>query len=176
MAVGVVAALDGNVTAAARALKDFGGVARRFEILGTISGVTVVDDYAHHATEVAVTLGAARQRFPGNRLVAVFQPHLFSRTKAQGQALGIVLSAADLVVVTDVYPAREQPIRGVTGKIVVKAARAAGAQVEWIERLSDLALALSGLVQPGDVVLTLGAGDITRIGPALLSRLAGAAA
>ncbi len=176
MAVGVVAALDGDVEAGAQALREFVGVARRFQILGTIAGVTVVDDYAHHATEVAATLGAARQRFPDNRLVAVFQPHLFSRTQAQGQALGIVLSVADLVVVTDVYPAREQPIRGVTGKIVAKAARAAGARVEWVERLSDLPPVLCGLVQRGDVVLTLGAGDITQIGPALLNQLAGAAA
>jgi len=107
MAVGVVFALQEDVARAAGALSQFTGVARRFEVLGTARGMTVVDDYAHHATEIAATLGAARQRFPGRRLVAVFQPHLFSRTKAQSAALGIVLSVADLAVVAPIYPARE---------------------------------------------------------------------
>ncbi|UCG85985.1 MAG: UDP-N-acetylmuramate--L-alanine ligase [Gemmatimonadota bacterium] len=176
MAVGTVLALGGDVESAARGLSDYVGVARRFQILGTAAGVTVVDDYAHHATELAVTLAAARQRFPGRRLVAVFQPHLYSRTQAQGQALGIVLSTADLVVVTDVYPAREKPIRGVSGKMVAKAARTAGAPVEWVERIADLPSVLNRLVRDGDVVLTLGAGDITQTGPELLSALGGAAA
>jgi UDP-N-acetylmuramate--alanine ligase len=176
MALGVVLALSGDVEKGAQALQQYVGVARRFQVLGTVAGVTVVDDYAHHATELAATLAAARQRYPGRRLVAVFQPHLYSRTQAQGLALGIVLSTADLVVVTDVYPAREKPIKGVTGRMVAKAARTAGASVEWVERQSDLAPALSGLVRDGDVVLTLGAGDITATGPELLSVLAGAAA
>jgi UDP-N-acetylmuramate--alanine ligase len=176
MALGTVLALGGDVEAAARGLDGYIGVTRRFQILGTAAGVTVVDDYAHHATELAATLAAARQRFPGRRVVAVFQPHLYSRTQVQGQALGIVLSTADLVVVTDIYPAREKPIKGVTGKMVAKAARTAGAPVEWVERLSDLPAALSGVVQDGDVVLTLGAGDITETGPELLSALGGAAA
>ena len=176
MALGTVLALDGDVEGGARGLRDYRGVMRRFQVLGTAAGVTVVDDYAHHATELAATLAAARQRFPGRRLVAVFQPHLYSRTQAQGQAQGIVLSTADLVVVTDVYPAREKPIKGVTGKIVAQAARAAGAPVEWVERLADVPPALTRLVRDGDVVLTLGAGDITQTGPDLLSTLAGAAA
>ena len=176
MAVGSVLALDGDVNRAADSLGNFTGVDRRFDVLGTRGGVTVVDDYAHHSTEVAVTIAAARQRFPDRRLVTVFQPHLYSRTKVQGQALGIVLSTADLVVVTDIYPAREKPLKGVTGKLVVNAARASGAEVEWVERLSDLPEALIQLVRKGDVVLTLGAGDVTQIGPALLDRLAGAAA
>ncbi len=176
MAVGSVLALDGDVRRAADSLGDFTGVDRRFDVLGTRGGVTVVDDYAHHTTEVAVTIAAARQRFPDRRLVTVFQPHLYSRTKAQGQALGIVLSTADLVVVTDIYPAREKPLKGVTGKLVDNAARRSGADVEWVERLSDLPEVLSRLVRDGDVVLTLGAGDITQVGPALLNRLGGAAA
>ncbi|UCD23181.1 MAG: UDP-N-acetylmuramate--L-alanine ligase, partial [Gemmatimonadota bacterium] len=176
MAVGSVLALEGDVKEAAASLSGFSGVDRRFDVLGTRGGVTVVDDYAHHATEVAVTIGAARQRFPDRRLVTVFQPHLYSRTKAQGQALGIVLSTADLIVVTDVYPAREKPIKGVTGKLVANAVRRAGAEVEWVEHLSDLPEILSQMVRDGDVVLTLGAGDVTQVGPALLERLAGAAA
>lgn len=176
MAVGVAHALGEDPVRAAQALQEYSGVERRFEVLGTKRGVTVVDDYAHHSTEVAVTLAAARQRFPNRRLVVVFQPHLFTRTRAQAPALGIVLSTADLVVVTDIYPAREQPIRGVTGKLVAKAATSAGALVEWVQDVADLPARLSELVNDGDVVLTLGAGDITTVGAKLLTKLAGAAA
>jgi UDP-N-acetylmuramate--alanine ligase len=176
MAVGVVHALGEDPVRAAQGLQEYSGVERRFEVLGTKRGVTVVDDYAHHSTEVAVTLAAARQRFPNRRLVVVFQPHLFTRTRAQAPALGIVLSTADLVVVTDIYPAREQPIRGVTGKLVAKAATSAGALVEWVQDVADLPARLSELVNDGDVVLTLGAGDITTVGNKLLTKLAGAAA
>ena len=116
-------------------------------------------------------------RFSVERVAgAIFGTLETQAKKRRPSILKFVLSVADLVVVTDVYPAREQPIRGVTGKIVAKAARAAGARVEWVERLSDLPPVLCGLVQRGDVVLTLGAGDITQIGPALLNQLAGAAA
>jgi len=176
MAVGVVYALGEDPAAALQMLREYSGVERRFEVLGTKRGVTVVDDYAHHSTEVAVTLAAARQRFPGRRLVVVFQPHLFSRTRDQAPSLGIVLSTADIVVVTDIYPAREKPIRGVTGKLVAKAATSAGASVEWVEDVADLPDKLSEMVRDGDVVMTLGAGDITNVGNQLLTRLAGAAA
>ena len=104
---------------------------RRFERLGDADGVTLVDDYAHHPTELVATLEAARQAFPGRRLVAVFQPHLFSRTLAHGAAMGRALAAADVVVVTEIYAAREQPIPGVSGAAVVEAARAAGADVRF---------------------------------------------
>ncbi len=176
MALGVVFALQGDVAQAAGALREFSGVGRRFEVLGTVRGITVVDDYAHHSTEIAATLGAARQRFPGRRLVAVFQPHLFSRTKAQSAALGIVLSVADLAVVVPIYPAREAPIPGVTGKLVANAVRRAGGTVKWVDDRADITDTVEQVVAEGDVVLTLGAGDITEIGPKLLSRLAGAAA
>ena len=176
LAVGTVLALECDVERSLDGLRQFAGVARRFEVLGMIKGITVVDDYAHHATEVAVTLDAARQRFPESRLLAVFQPHLFTRTQRQGEAIGLVLAAADHVVVTEIYPAREQPIEGVTGKIVVDAARAAGARVDWVPDRAELPGALAALARDGDVVLTLGAGDITEVGPALLRRLAGAAA
>lgn len=176
MALGVVHALERDAAAAARGLAAFGGVGRRFEVVGTAAGVTVVDDYAHHPTEVAVTIGAARQRYPGARLVAVFQPHLYSRTQALGSQLGIVLAAADLVVVTDVYGAREQPLPGVTGQVVVRAARRSGIAVEWVPDREALPARLAELVKAGDVVLTLGAGDITAVGPLLLERLRGRAA
>jgi UDP-N-acetylmuramate--alanine ligase len=151
-------------------------VGRRFELLGERRGVTVVDDYAHHPSEVVATLAAARQRFAGRRIVAVFQPHLYSRTKSMGSQLGIALSVADLVVVTDIYPAREAPIRGVTGEVVVRAARRAGVTVEWVPDKADLASHLETIAGAGDVVITLGAGDITDVGPALIERLGGRAA
>ncbi len=173
MAVGAVLALDADVDRALEGLAAFRGVGRRFEVLGAIDGVTVVDDYAHHPSEVAATLAAARQRYPTARLVVAFQPHLYSRTQALGEAMGIALAMADLAVVTDVYAAREQPIRGVTGKIVAQAAKRAGVKVEWVPKRERLAGKLEKLVGEGDVVLTLGAGDITEVGRDLLGRLAG---
>ena len=176
MAMGVAAALDADLDDAAAALSAFGGIGRRFQIVGTERGVTVVDDYAHHATEISATIVAARQRFPGARVIVAFQPHLYSRTQRQSETLGRALAAADLAVITDVYPAREQPIPNVTGELVVDAARRAGADVTWIENRDDLASRLAQMVRPGDAVLTLGAGDITQVAGELLLRLADAAA
>ncbi len=176
MTVGVVVALEADVGAALGALEQFSGVGRRFESVGSAHGVTIVDDYAHHPSEVAATIAAARQRYPEARLVAVFQPHLYSRTQLQGEALGVALAAADRVVVTEIYPAREAPIAGVSGRAVAEAARRAGAPVEWVPERAALANMLAASVAPGDLVLTLGAGDITRVARELLERLAGAAA
>jgi UDP-N-acetylmuramate--alanine ligase len=176
MAVGATAALGADVERAVEALAQFNGVGRRFELVGSARGLTIVDDYAHHPSEVAATIAAARQRYPDARLVAVFQPHLYSRTRLLGEALGVALSAADRVVVTDVYAAREAPISGVSGRLVADAARRAGASVEWEPDRSALAALLARSVATGDVVLTLGAGDITRVGRELLARLTGAAA
>lgn len=176
MAMGVAAAMDADLDDAAAALSAFGGIGRRFQIVGTERGVTVVDDYAHHATEISATIVAARQRFPGARVIVAFQPHLYSRTQRQSETLGRALAAADLAVITDVYPAREQPIPNVTGELVVDAARRAGADVTWIENRDDLASRLAQMVRPGDAVLTLGAGDITQVAGELLLRLADAAA
>jgi UDP-N-acetylmuramate--alanine ligase len=153
------------------ALAGFRGVGRRFEIVGESGGVVVVDDYAHHEGEIAATLEGARQAYPGRRLIAAFQPHLFSRTAAHGPAMGRALAAADLVVVTDVYPAREQPLPGVTGKLVADAAKSAGAAVTWVEKRERLGAELAGLVKRGDVVLTMGAGDITGVGRELIAAL-----
>ncbi|MFI5214278.1 MAG: UDP-N-acetylmuramate--L-alanine ligase [Gemmatimonadales bacterium] len=154
------------------ALAGFQGVGRRFEIVGESGGVVVVDDYAHHEGEIAATLEGARQAYPGRRLIAAFQPHLFSRTAAHGPAMGRALAAADLVVVTDVYAAREQPLPGVTGKLVSDAATAAGAAVTWVPKRELLGAELAGLVKRGDVVLTMGAGDITSVGRELIATLA----
>ena len=176
MAVAVAHALDADLQAATQSLASFVGVDRRFDVLGTKKGVTVVDDYAHHPSEVVATLGAARQRYPGARVIAVFQPHLFSRTQEQADAFGIALSAADHVVVTDVYAAREDPIPGVTGRLVADAAERAGAEVEWVSDRDDLAEALFAATSSGEVVIMLGAGDITDVAHDLMSRLEGAAA
>jgi UDP-N-acetylmuramate--alanine ligase len=176
MAVGATVALGADVERAVEALAQFSGVGRRFEALGSALGVTIVDDYAHHPSEVAATIAAARQRYPDARVVAVFQPHLYTRTKLLGEALGVALAAADRVVVTDVYGAREAPISGVSGRLVADAARRAGASVEWEPDRGALPALLARSVSVGDVVLTLGAGDITRVGRELLARLTGAAA
>jgi len=156
----------------ARALAGFGGVHRRFEHLGTWHGAAVVDDYAHHSTEVAATLAAARQTFPDGRVVAVFQPHLFSRTIDQAEDFGKALLGADLAVVTDIYASRESPIPGVTGELVADAARRAGhPNVLYCPRWEDAAPLLASQAGPGDVVITLGAGDVNRLAKALVEPL-----
>src|SRR5882724_5414873 len=159
------------LASALAALHAFAGVGRRFERLGEFGGVEIVDDYAHHPSELAATLAAARQAFPGRRLVAVFQPHLFSRTAVHGVAMGEALARADLVVVTEVYAAREQPIPGVSGRQVAEAAERAGANAVFEADRPALGRRVLGLVRPGDVVLTLGAGDITRVGRELVQWL-----
>jgi UDP-N-acetylmuramate--alanine ligase len=157
--------------AALEALAQFAGVGRRFERLGEFGGIEIVDDYAHHPSELAATLAAARQAYPGRRIVAVFQPHLFTRTAAHGAAMGEALAAADLVIVTEIYPAREQPIPGVSGSQVADAAERAGAATVFEADRPAVGRRVLGLIRPGDVVLTLGAGDITRVGPELVQWL-----
>jgi UDP-N-acetylmuramate--alanine ligase len=173
-ALGVVDALGGALEPAAAALGEFRGVGRRFERLGEFAGVAVVDDYAHHPSELAATLSAARQAFPGRRLVAVFQPHLYSRTAAHGEAMGEALAAADLVIVTEIYPAREQPIAGVSGQQVAVAAERAGADARYEPTRADVGKTVYRVLKAGDVVLTLGAGDITRVAPELVRWLSAA--
>ena len=163
-ALGVVVALGGDPGPALDALARFRGVGRRFERLGEFSGVAIVDDYAHHPTELRATLAAARQAFPERRLVAAFQPHLYSRTELQAEAMGKALAAGDLAIVTDVYAAREQPIPGVSGELVALAVRQSGGAAVYEPSRSALASRVAGLLKQGDVLLTLGAGDITRLG------------
>src|SRR2546425_660334 len=146
-------------------------VGRRFEQVGEARGVTVVDDYAHHPTEVQATLAAARQAFPRRRVVAVFQPHLFSRTLLHGDALGRALAAADVVVVAPIYGAREQPLPGVTAALVARGAVRAGATTVALRERATLTERVAERVEAGDVGFTLGAGGITRGGPELLARL-----
>jgi UDP-N-acetylmuramate--alanine ligase len=170
-ALGVVAALAAPIEPALEALAAYNGLGRRFERLGEINGVEVVDDYAHHPTELVATLAAARQAFPGRRLVAVFQPHLYSRTSEHGQAMGVALSVADLVIVADVYGAREQPMPGITGALVAEAAMQAGAVTIYEPDRSRLTERVQEAIRPGDLVLTLGAGDVTRVARELVQCL-----
>jgi UDP-N-acetylmuramate--alanine ligase len=173
-ALGAVEALGGSLEPAVAALGAFTGVGRRFERLGEHGGVAVVDDYAHHPSELVATLAAARQAFPGRRLVAVFQPHLYSRTVAHGEAMGRALAAADLVFVTEIYAAREQPVAGVSGRQVAEAAARAGADARFAAVRADVGRTVREALRPGDVVLTLGAGDITRVAPELVRWLSAA--
>jgi UDP-N-acetylmuramate--alanine ligase len=162
-----------DFTAAQRALAGFRGVARRFQRLADVSGCTVIDDYAHHPTEIAATLAAARAAYPGRRLVAVFQPHLYTRTRDFADRFGVALGEADVVWVTDVYPAREPPIAGVSGELVWRAVRESGsaAELHYHPQLDGLAEALATTLQPGDVCITLGAGNIDDAAHQLAQRL-----
>jgi UDP-N-acetylmuramate--alanine ligase len=154
------------------ALKAFRGVGRRFERLGETHGVIVIDDYAHHPTEIQATLRAARSMFPDRRLVAAFQPHLFSRTRDFASDFGAALSAADVTWVTDIFPARELPIPGITGHTVVEAVEAFGQnQVHYVEALADLPEALADDLDEGDVLVTIGAGSIESVGARVLELL-----
>lgn len=159
--------------ALARGLANFRGVERRFERVGDAQGVTIVDDYAHHPTEIHATLSAARQAFPGRRIVAAFQPHLFSRTKDFAAEFAAELGAADAVWLADIYPSREQPMAGVTSALIADPMTRAGKAPAWTGPRSTMAAALRSGVRPGDVVITIGAGDVTRTGPELLALLHG---
>jgi UDP-N-acetylmuramate--alanine ligase len=165
-------ALGATIGAMREGLASFRGVERRFQRLGESRGVSVVDDYAHHPTEIRATLEAARSAYPGRRLVAAFQPHLFSRTRDFADDFGSALARADAVFLTEIYPAREQPIPGVTSQLIAHAVHEAGGAIVWRGERPALADALASAVRDGDVVLTIGAGDITRTGPELLDRLA----
>ena len=170
-AIGSGLALGVTVEAMRPGLAAFRGVERRFQRLGVAAGVDVVDDYAHHPTEIRATLAAARTAYPGRRIVAAFQPHLYSRTRDFAREFGEALAAADAVFVADIYPAREQAIPGVTAALIVDSTRQAGGSVEWQGARGGLSSALARTVRGGDVVLTIGAGDITRTGPELLHAL-----
>ena len=154
------------------ALAGFEGVRRRFELIGTANGVRVFDDYAHHPTEVRAALTALRdvaREGPGEgRSIVVFQPHLYSRTKAFAREFAAALDTADDVVVLDVYAAREQPLTGVSGATV---AEHVSAPVRYLPDLSAVADAVAASVRPGDVVVTMGAGDVTMLGPEILAAI-----
>jgi UDP-N-acetylmuramate--alanine ligase len=159
--------------AAAEAIAGFRGAGRRLERHGSAGGVLLVDDYAHHPAELAATIAAARTLADG-RLVVLFQPHLYSRTIHVGRELGEALAEADAAVVTEIYAAREDPVGGVSGKLVVDAAVEArpGMPVGWAPELADAARLAASLARPGGVVLTVGAGDVDGAVPLLQGLLA----
>ena len=147
-----------------------GGVRRRFEVKARIGGVTIIDDYAHHPTEVASTISAARTMTPG-RLWVVFQPHRYTRTAALAPSFGAPLSEADRIIVTDVYSAGERPQPGVTGRLVAEAVSASGGHVTYIERLADVAERLAEEIEPGDTLVLMGAGDVATIWTQVADRI-----
>ncbi len=154
-------------------LARFGGVHRRFELKGVAAGVRVFDDYAHHPTEVSAQLRAARAVAGSGRLVVAFQPHLYSRTREFAAGFGEALGLADEVVVMDVYGAREDPVPGVTGAMVADAVPLPADRVLFEPSWSAAAPALAARARPGDLVLTMGAGDVSMVGPEVLEALAG---
>ncbi|MFD7794665.1 UDP-N-acetylmuramate--L-alanine ligase [Streptomyces sp. NPDC059759] len=154
----------------APALASYTGVKRRLQLKGEEAGVQVVDSYAHHPTEMTADLEAMRAGTSG-RILVVFQPHLFSRTQELGKEMGESLALADASVVLDIYPAREDPIPGVTSELILQAARAAGADVTPVHDKADVPSVVAGMAKPGDLVLTMGAGDVTDLGPEILARL-----
>jgi len=164
-AAGVVAlltALGYDPQGVVAGLAEFGGVRRRFEVRSRVADVTVVDDYAHHPTEIAATIAAGRQG-GWSRVWAVFQPHRFTRTAEHGPAFGEPLAVADKVIITDVYSAGEPPLPGVSGRLVAESVHAAGGDVEFAGDLDTAGQLLASGVAPGDLVLLLGAGDVNSL-------------
>jgi UDP-N-acetylmuramate--alanine ligase len=155
----------------APALAAYTGVKRRLQLKGEAAGVQVIDSYAHHPTEMTADLEAMRAAAGQARILVVFQPHLFSRTQELGKEMGRALALADASVVLDIYPAREDPIPGVTSDLIVEAAHAAGAEVTPLSDKAEVPAAVAGMARPGDLVLTMGAGDVTDLGPLILDRL-----
>ncbi|MFD9302286.1 UDP-N-acetylmuramate--L-alanine ligase [Streptomyces sp. NPDC060048] len=155
----------------ASALGKYTGVKRRLQLKGEAAGVQVIDSYAHHPTEMTADLEAIRGAAGDSRILVVFQPHLFSRTQELGEEMGRALALADASVVLDIYPAREDPVPGVTSAIIIDAARAAGADITPEHDKGAVADVVAGMAKPGDLVLTMGAGDVTDLGPQILARL-----
>src|SRR4051812_33714117 len=166
-------ALGATVDAMAKGLAEYNGVERRFQLLGEQRGVVVIDDYAHNPAKVQAALDTARIAYPGRRVIAAFQPHLYSRTRDFAREFATSLSTADEIFLTEIYPAREKPMDGVTSGLVVDALRTSGRDVAWRGERGALADKLARAVREGDVVVTIGAGDITKTGPELLKRLSG---
>ena len=154
------------------ALHDFSGIHRRFEVKGEARGVTVVDDYGHHPTEIEATLRTARLVWPDRRLMVIFQPHRYTRTQALWQEFCLPLLSADVLLVTEVYGAGEPPIAGVSGALICQGVRALGhAEALFLPHREDLAAEMLRHVRAGDVVLTLGAGDVWQVGEQVLKAL-----
>lgn len=157
----------GEPTATLEALSRFGGTDRRFTLRGEVNEVKVFDDYAHHPTEVTRALEAGRTVAAGHNLYVLFQPHLFSRTKEFAQEFAQALSMADRAYVMDIYPARELPMEGVTSHLITEA----GFSEVHYSSAEDAVVQIAEQVQPGDVVMTVGAGNVTEFGPRIVEAL-----
>jgi UDP-N-acetylmuramate--alanine ligase len=172
-AIGVALELDIPWDKIRSGLEKFKGVHRRFEIKGEAKGVMVVDDYAHHPTEIEATLKGAKMGWK-RRTIAVFQPHLYSRTRDFHKEFGEALLGSDVLVVTDIYPAREDPIPGITGELVTESAKKLGQKnVFYVPRIEEVAPFLKKMTKENDMVITMGAGDVYKIGTELLNLLEG---
>ena len=153
-------------------LREYCGVFRRFQVKYEEDDLIVIDDYAHHPTEVKATLGAARRGWPDRRIVAVFQPHLYSRTKELYDEFGLSFFDAEKLIITDVYASREKPLEGISGQLVAETARSYGHRdVTYIPDKNDLPEVLGKMVGPGDMIITMGAGDIYKSGEAFVKTL-----
>jgi UDP-N-acetylmuramate--alanine ligase len=168
-ALAVARLLDLDLKQAGQSLATYTGTRRRFEIKGQVGGVTVVDDYAHHPTEIRATLAAARERFPGQELWVIFQPHTYSRTKHLMAEFAEALALADHVVVTEVYAAREHDTLGVSGADIV--AHMEHPDARFVPELDEAAKGVTARMKPGDVLLTLGAGDVWCVGESVMGLL-----
>jgi UDP-N-acetylmuramate--alanine ligase len=162
-AIAVAGELDVSLPFVRDALAEFSGVRRRFEIKGDWRGAVIVDDYAHHPTEVENTLRTARACWPERRLVALFQPHLYTRTRDFAADFGRALRLADVILLADIYPARERPIEGVTSSLIERSALDAGSVDVHMVGSSQNSIAVRKFIREGDVLLVMGAGDITRV-------------
>ncbi|MER5634086.1 UDP-N-acetylmuramate--L-alanine ligase [Streptomyces nitrosporeus] len=169
LAAGVALGIPARDLAAA--LGTYTGVKRRLQLKGEAAGVQVIDSYAHHPTEMTADLEAMRGAAAGSRLLVVFQPHLFSRTQELGAEMGQALALADACAVLDIYPAREDPLPGVTSALIIDAAKAVGADVTAVHDKARVPAVVAGMAKPGDLVLTMGAGDVTDLGPQILDHL-----
>jgi UDP-N-acetylmuramate--alanine ligase len=173
-ALAAAAALGVPVAELGRAVTEYRGVRRRLQLKGSERGVQVIDSYAHHPTEIAADIDAIRDHAGEGRVVVVYQPHLYSRTQELGAEMGKALAAADLVLLMEIYPAREDPIAGITSAIVADAARAEhGAEVLAAGPAEGIPGRVREVVRAGDLVLTMGAGDVTELGPRILGELRG---
>lgn len=164
--------LDVPFAPIADALRDFRGVGRRFEQIAEINRILVIDDYAHHPTEIRATLTAAKAVYPERRVIAIFQPHLFSRTQQFAPEFAQALAIADEVILTDIYPAREQPVPGVTSELIRQEALKSGAkQFQYVGVKENALEAVTKMAQQGDVIITIGAGSITHIKHLIVERI-----
>lgn len=171
--IGVAMELDVNISTIRNSLSNFTGAERRFQKRGEHNGIMVIDDYGHHPTEIVATLKAARQGFPDRRVVVAFQPHRYSRINALLEEFGQAFRHADKILITDIYAAGEQPIAGITGQSLLDTISASGSlDVSYIAKIEDVAKTLQHTTKPGDLVITMGAGNITSVGVSFLALLA----